>query len=338
MTRARRWFAAALALLAVPCGTVCSAGPIEVRGTPILHFEPRDPDRTRFGGLVYRGGVVLSSDDGAFGGFSGLWLDPDGSTLVAITDRGDWLTGRIVYDGDRPAGLADAAIAPVLGPTGKPLKSTREGDDESLSVKDGVAVVGIEQVHRLMRFDFGGRHPAETLPDTRGSSVAVPEAVRKALFAAGGNEGFEAVALLDSEPGGRMLGFGEHSLDPSGNLRAWIIDDGKAEAFAVQALPGDFSITDVAQTAGGRLLLLERYFSYARGLFVRIRSLSLADIVAGAVVDGPVLLEGSYDQEIDNLEGIAVSTAADGASVVTLISDDNFSPLQRTLLLQFTMP
>jgi hypothetical protein len=31
-----------------------------------------------------------------------------------------------------------------------------------------------------------------------------------------------------------------------------------------------------------------------------------------------------------------VHRAGDGATVLTLISDDNFSPLQRTVLLQFT--
>jgi len=32
-----------------------------------------------------------------------------------------------------------------------------------------------------------------------------------------------------------------------------------------------------------------------------------------------------------------VHRGTDGALVLTLISDDNFSPLQRTLLLQFTL-
>jgi hypothetical protein len=35
------------------------------------------------------------------------------------------------------------------------------------------------------------------------------------------------------------------------------------------------------------------------------------------------------------MEGLSVHRAADGALVLTLISDDNFSLLQRTLLLQF---
>ena len=37
------------------------------------------------------------------------------------------------------------------------------------------------------------------------------------------------------------------------------------------------------------------------------------------------------------MEGLAVHRDADGETVLTLISDDNFSPLQRTLLLQFTL-
>ena len=41
--------------------------------------------------------------------------------------------------------------------------------------------------------------------------------------------------------------------------------------------------------------------------------------------------------QIDNMEGLSVHRAPDGALVLTLISDDNFSPLQRTVLLQFTL-
>ena len=37
------------------------------------------------------------------------------------------------------------------------------------------------------------------------------------------------------------------------------------------------------------------------------------------------------------MEGLAVHRNAQGEIVLTLISDDNFSPLQRTLLLQFAL-
>jgi hypothetical protein len=37
------------------------------------------------------------------------------------------------------------------------------------------------------------------------------------------------------------------------------------------------------------------------------------------------------------MEGLSVNRAPDGSLVLTLISDDNFSMIQRTLLLQFTL-
>jgi len=63
----------------------------------------------------------------------------------------------------------------------------------------------------------------------------------------------------------------------------------------------------------------------------------LAAIKSGAAVDGAVLIFADMGHQIDNMEGLAVHRAADGAIVLTLISDDNFSALQRTVLLQFTL-
>jgi hypothetical protein len=59
--------------------------------------------------------------------------------------------------------------------------------------------------------------------------------------------------------------------------------------------------------------------------------------VPGATVNGPVIFEADLGYEIDNLEGIDAHVTADGETVLTLISDDNFSMLQRTLILQFTL-
>ena len=88
---------------------------------------------------------------------------------------------------------------------------------------------------------------------------------------------------------------------------------------------------------GGDILLLERKFSWTGGLAVRMRRIALAEIKPGALVDGPVLFEADLGYEIDNMEGLSVHRSASGETVLTLISDDNFSLLQRTLLLQFTL-
>ena len=87
----------------------------------------------------------------------------------------------------------------------------------------------------------------------------------------------------------------------------------------------------------GDLLVLERKFSWTTGLFIRIRRIKLADVAPGALVDGRVLFEADLGYAIDNLEGLSVHRGANGETVLTLVSDDNFSALQRTLLLQFTL-
>jgi hypothetical protein len=99
----------------------------------------------------------------------------------------------------------------------------------------------------------------------------------------------------------------------------------------------DFDVSDCAIAPHGALLVLERRFSWARGVAMRIRSVPLAAIKPGALLEGPELIFADMGHQIDNMEGLALHRAADGAIVLTLISDDNFSPLQRTVLLQFTL-
>jgi hypothetical protein len=50
-----------------------------------------------------------------------------------------------------------------------------------------------------------------------------------------------------------------------------------------------------------------------------------------------VLIEASLSDEIDNMEGISAHRAPDGASVLTIISDNNFGGFQRNVLLQFAI-
>jgi hypothetical protein len=83
--------------------------------------------------------------------------------------------------------------------------------------------------------------------------------------------------------------------------------------------------------------LLERRFSWDSGLAVRLRRIPLTEIRPGALADGAVLFEADLGYEIDNLEGLSVHRAGGGEIVLTFVSDDNFSLLQRTLLLQFTL-
>ena len=63
----------------------------------------------------------------------------------------------------------------------------------------------------------------------------------------------------------------------------------------------------------------------------------IASVLPGALLDGPSIFDADLGHEIDNMEGIDTHVTADGDTVITMISDDNFSIIQRTLLLQFTL-
>jgi hypothetical protein len=82
---------------------------------------------------------------------------------------------------------------------------------------------------------------------------------------------------------------------------------------------------------------LERRFNMAEGIGMRIRRIKGADIKPGAIVNGELLVEGNFNYNIDNMEGIDTFQAADGTTHVILVSDDNHSILQRNLMLEFRL-
>jgi hypothetical protein len=84
--------------------------------------------------------------------------------------------------------------------------------------------------------------------------------------------------------------------------------------------------------------VLERRFRYSEGIKMRIRRIAAKDLKPRALISGEVLLEATDALNIDNMEGIAAHRSASGETILTLVSDDNFSALQRTLLMQFALP
>ena len=325
-------FLAILALALIPAAAQAPRADdvqrIEIRAQAIENFDPREPTRTRFGALTFRGGLILESPHRAFGGMSGLRVAADGEHFLSVTDRANWLRGRIVYRDKVPIAIADAEMAPILGPDGRPLKSHGWYDTEALAVADGVAYVGIERVNQVVRFDI-----ARDGLRTRGRPIAVPPGMK--LLPS--NQSIECVEVVPkgSPLAGTLISISERGLDTAGNLMGFLIG-GPAGVFSLKRTD-DFDVSDCAATPDGKLLVLERRFSWARGLAIRIRSVALAAIKPGTLVDGPELIFADMGMQIDNMEGLSVHRDSDGALVLTLISDDNFSPLQRTLLLQFTL-
>jgi hypothetical protein len=302
---------------------------IEVRAKPIDTFQPSDPARVRFGALTFRGGLELSSSYAEFGGISAIRVAPDGQDFLAVSDKGRWLKGRIVYQGDKPAGIADAEIAPVLGPDGKPLAARGWYDTESIAQNGDTVWVGIERVNRIVRFDIGKLGLL-----AHGQPIAIPPGIAELP----NNKGLECLTFAEKglPLAGTLIAVSERGLDAEGNIKGFLIQGPSPGEFAVKRI-GEFDISDCAVTPKGDLLLLERSYSRWRGVGMRIRRIPLGEVKPGVTVDGPALIEADMGYQIDNMEGLSVHRAGNGDLVLTLISDDNFALYQRTLLLQFTL-
>jgi hypothetical protein len=306
--------------------------PIVVEAQPLAAFDIRDRSSHQFGLLEFRGGLVLRSSYRNFGGISAIRVAADGARFIALSDKGWWLRGRIVYEGARPSAIADAEMAPILGADGRPLADRGWYDTESIADDGGTLYVGIERVHQILRFNYGKDGLL-----ARGEPIAVPPGVRSLP----GNKGLEALVFVPKGAGdkalaGTLIAISERGLDNAGNIIGFLVGGRSPGTFTVKRSAA-FDVSDAALLPGGDLLLLERKFSWTSGLSVRLRRIALASIKPGALVDGAILFEADLGYEIDNMEGLCVHRSTSGETVLTLISDDNFSIIQRTLLLQFTL-
>lgn len=302
---------------------------ITVNARPISSFDLRDRSRTRFGALAFRSGLILTSSFRGFGGLSSLRLDPKGQRFISASDKGTWITGRIVYGAREMTGLADVEAAPMLGHDGRPITARGWFDTESIALDGSLVYVGIERVNRIMRFDFG-----KGFTRARGEDVEVPPAIRKLPF----NRGLEAMVVVpcDRPLGGTLIAISERGLDAGRNIVAFLIGGPSPGRFSIRRTD-NFDISDACLLPSGDLLILERKFSLIGGIGIRIRRIAINAIAPGALVDGPSLFEADLGQEIDNFEGLDAFVNDNGDIVLTLVSDDNFSLIQRTLLLQFTL-
>jgi hypothetical protein len=336
----RRWFIVGIllaALLGIAGSYAVAQSPrtsraltrIDVRATQITSFDNRNPAQTRFGALEFRGGLALTSNDPAFGGISALRMEPDGSRFLALTDNGSWLRARIVYEDGKPTGIADAEMAPMLGSDGKPLAARGWFDTESLAEAEGMLYVGIERVEKIVRFNY--RRDGLL---ARGEPIKVPDDFKTFTF----NKSLECLAVPppDLPLAGELIAVTERSLDAQGNHRSYLLKGDHVARFSVKRSDG-FDVSDCTILPPADLLLLERSYSRLRNIRMRIRRIPLGLIKLDTLVDGKVLIVADFAYQIDNMEGIAVHRNAANETIITLVSDDNFSFIQRNLLLQFAL-
>lgn len=293
----------------------------------VLHIAPLPvaapgPVNAARGEVAVEGIWHLTSPHSQFGGYSALLAL--GGSLRAFSDRG----GRLTFprpevpqggqaDEPQPHILAEMQLfSPVH--RGPPIEGEWLLDIES-ATRDpatGVHWLGYEGIHAIRRYDAASKETGLVLPPQMQDWPS--------------NGGAEAMVRLAD---GRFL------ILPENNHNALLFDrdpveDSAATEFRFTPPPGYYP-TAVDQLPDGRVLVLLRALDWAIPPFsARLVVADPAQIRAGAELAWQPL--AMLDDLIprDNYEGMAIEAQDDGSVIIWIVSDDNFSILQRTLLVR----
>jgi hypothetical protein len=289
-----------------------------------FELESKEHQRAAFDGLTLLSAFQLRSRHPHFGGISGLTIAADGR-LYAVSDRGYWIAARMRHDNEgRLVDLFDWEIKPIRTPEGIPTDELLTDAEALASAPDGSLLVGFEQIHRLWRY----LPPPKTF-DSPAQPIKTPQDLAKAPR----NGGPECIAVLRD---GRIFTIAEELQDEDGIFKGWLMDNESSVGFSYVP-SADFRASDCAALPNGDVIVLERRLSMSLSFSARLKRVRAESIRPNAVLNGEELLKLDPPLRVDNFEGVAVQEDQAG-TLIYLISDDNFHPLQRTLLLQFRLP
>jgi hypothetical protein len=307
------------AALLTAVGSTASAEPLRLNASPVPLYRDT-PSETRLGRLEFRGALDLTSPDSRFGGLSALAVRPDGGELTAFSDHGFWVVMTPEYSDGRLTGITAARFGVLVDEREFPLERRDMRDAESVAVGvDGAMIVAFERNHRIWAYPAGEVKP-RPLP--------APDEISEAPE----NGGIEALTLLAN---GKLFAVAEELGNDDLSV-GWVSDRSGWSVLTVR-LSGYFKPTGATTLANGDVLLLERKFGLRSGIGSRIRRLDGKSITAGAVIDGEEIARFEGRVTFDNMEGIGSWVTPDGRQMVYVVSDDNYSALQRTYLMLFEM-
>ena len=320
----RRWRLALIAgvMLALTPGT-CVRTSIGKRSDPaVVTISPR-PERSGVSGELALTGVwELTSPHGWFGGFSAL-VAGRGQALVAGTDRG------FLLDIDLASGRP-RAVPGSFRFAGTRTNGRKEVIDLESLARDpasGTLWGGFETRNIVVRYAPDGARGFRAPPAMAGWSE---------------NSGPEAMVRLAD---GRFLVIGEGSVRGSPDQHEALlfagdpVEGGAPLAFRFAA-PAAFDPVDATQLPDGRVLILLRRVAYTLPAATFDTAIAIADpagIRAGQPWRARVIQRMAGGIFADNFEGIAfVPSPEDPArGAVWVITDDNLSVFQRSLLIRF---
>lgn len=280
-------------------------------------LNPVEPENEEVGELIFRGGLEILPGEEEIGGISGItWVE---DRLYAVSDDGHWLTIEPDEIDGQLIDLLEVQRGRLLDERGKRLKGKEKADAEAIErVALGGWMVAFEQQHRILYYEELG-----------GSGVQMQEAeAAQALELVAGaspNAGLETLAFSIEA----MIACGEWARGGEPNcVHSSMGGNVKFELPAPTELAEHGGApTDAACTEDGTCYILFRSYREGDGNRAAIVRLPKdADPEVLAVLTPPL--------NLDNFEGLAVREQF-GRTYLYVISDNNFSDDQRTLLMKF---
>ncbi len=285
-------------------------------------------------GLIWQGGIEMKSAADNFGGLSGLgFTGPDGR-LVMVSDRGNFVSGQLLYDdAGAPMSLIGVTVTPIQNSSGRDLTRAYTKDAEALAVvmREGVPAavrVGFENLTRVADFTL-----LDGVPSGAAREITIPDWLSDTRT----NATLEAVCIAPptSPIAGSTLLLTEGIIDDDGQHSAYLL--GRNDKGPLSYISGSgTNPTDCAFLPNGDLLVLERGIAFL-SFNMRLFRIPAADVKPGAHMRGTELLYAS-GADIDNMEALAVHPGPDGKMRITIVSDNNFNDWERNLLLEFSLP
>jgi len=342
----------ALANTSCPEGASTRRGePIELAAAP-TPLQLSDPGQRRAGQLTFVASYTLSSPDPRFGGLSGVDVLDDGN-LLAVSDAGHFVWIDLGRDGLTPMA---ARVATMRDVSGQPMATLGGDSAEGVAFNDGMALVSFEGNHRILAFDVGrcgaAARGAPIVFDEYGLSLN--DAYEEARIAVDAGNGSEPLAVTRDW---YVFAGIERKVGHLNSLSARPIEAEPEFDLRVGVDAPEFAGMDVIPGAGGdgaaRAFLIHRKPARGGAVIMETDLLRFEPKLEGrrpsrgemetrarqryAEVGWRELARLDQLGVTDAFEGIAAKQLSDGRIRLYLVSDDDFSPTKRTVLMLFDL-
>jgi hypothetical protein len=266
--------------------------------------------------LEFAGQVEWRADIDGFGGFSALWVNPDGSRFIAVSDQGRIAEGRFQRKDGEITEITEVRFDWLRDPRGEILEDILV-DAEGIAVdEDGNIYVSFEAQHRVWKYSGLGE---------KAKAIRSP----RDFASLQNNSGLEGLAIDRYR---RLYTLPERSGQLDRPFPVYRYTRGSWDIPFRMPRRGEYLPVSLDIGPDGRLYLLERDFSTVF-FSSRIRRFALE----GDKLAGEEELLTTLPGRHQNLEGLSVWRDSDGNIRLTMISDDGFKSYWSTRVVEYRL-